>query len=369
MTTILATGDVGAKREDLQSMFAGCRHVLKRGGVVFGQLETTISDRGSRAPNARLAMRAPPALAAVLGDTGYDVMSCAGNHCLDWGYEALDDTLEHMAKAGVKVCGAGSSIFEARRPALVRHGDLDIAFVACSSILPEGYRATESRAGCMPMRAHTVYEQVEHDQPGTRARTVTFPHREDLADLCDTIREAAEEADLVLLSIHWGLHMEEATIADYQHKVARAAVDAGANAVIGHHPHILKGVEILDGAPVFYSLGNFAIEQPHTWDPAITETESFRHLVSLNDDWDTSRVYMLPEDTRMTGIVRLLADSDGIRRVEFIPAWIGDDSVPRVLDPGDERFATVAAYLRRISESQGFTTRFTQADSRLVISK
>jgi poly-gamma-glutamate synthesis protein (capsule biosynthesis protein) len=348
-------------------MFAGCRATLGDGDIVFGQLETTVTDRGARSPNARLAMRAPSATAAEIHAAGYDVMSFAGNHCLDWGYEGFFDTLEHLAAASVQLCGAGPSIHEARAAAIVRHGRTRIAFIACSSILPEGYRATEHRAGCMPMRAHTIYEQIEHDQPGTPARVVSHPHRGDLDALLEAIRLAAADADVVIVSIHWGIHMAEAVIADYQETVAHAAIDAGAHAIIGHHPHILKGVEIYRGAPVFYSLGNFAIEQPQAWDPGIVDTESFRHLMSLNPDRDPAGLYALPHNTRKTGIARLVAGTNGIERVEFIPAWIDDNSVPHVLDAADDRFDDVCRYLQKISADAGFDTTIEPVSSCLRI--
>jgi poly-gamma-glutamate capsule biosynthesis protein CapA/YwtB (metallophosphatase superfamily) len=350
--TLLAVGDVGAKRPEPISIFRGCRDVLRSGDVVFAQLETTVTDRGAQAPNARLAMRAPPLMASAVRDAGINVMSFAGNHCLDWGYEGFADTLRHMADAGVALCGAGATLAAAREPAIVEHDGVRFAFLAYSSILPEGYRAEQAKPGCTPMRAHTFYEQVEHDQPGTPARTISHAHREDLAALIADVRVARANADLVIVSMHWGIHMVEATIADYQREVAYAAIDAGADAIIGHHPHILKGIEYYSGAPILYSLGNFAIEQPHVWDPAITETDSFRHLVSLNPSWDRDAVYMLPEDTRMTGVVRFHCNEDGIRRTEFLPAWIEDDSAPVMLAATDPRFTRVADYLARISKSE-----------------
>lgn len=358
MTAVLAVGDVGAKRDDPDSMFVGCRAAFAGGDIAFAQLETTVTDRGARSPNAKLAMRAPPSMATACRQAGIDVMSFASNHCLDWGYEGFSDTLDNVQAAGVALCGAGATIDEARKPAIVAHHDLKIAFLAYSSILPDGYRATTNTPGCAALRAHTVYAQIEHDQPGTPARTLSYPYREDLDALLADVASARDCADIVLVSLHWGLHMVEAEIADYQRIVAHAAIDTGAHAILGHHPHILKGVEIYRGAPVFYSLGNFAIEQPHVWDPEITKTESFRHLVSLNPAWDTERIYMLPEDTRMTGVARLSCQKKRIERVEFLPAWIGDDSTPQMLRADDDRFVRVRDYLLRISASQGFDTRF-----------
>jgi poly-gamma-glutamate capsule biosynthesis protein CapA/YwtB (metallophosphatase superfamily) len=367
MTVVLGVGDTGARREDPASMFSGCREALAAGDIVFGQLETTITDRGAKAPNARLAMRAPSTLAPALCEAGFDVMSFAGNHCLDWGYEGFFDTLSHMETAGVKLCGAGPNLDQARQAVVLEVNGIRVAFLACSSILPEGYWADAERPGCAPLRAHTLYQPIEQDQPGTPARTISHPHRIDLDELLTSIAAARAAADIVLVSMHWGVHLVEAVIADYQRIVAHAAIDAGAHAILGHHPHILKGVEIYRKAPVFYSLGNFAIEQPHIWDAEITRTASFRHLLSLNPGWNTGHVYMLPEDTRMTGIARLALARGGVERVEFLPAWIGDDSAPCMLDPGDPRFDRVRDYLQRISASQGFTSRFLTVDSCLRI--
>src|SRR6185369_12708651 len=135
-----------------------------------------------------------------------------------------------------------------------------VAFLAYSSILPQAYWADERRPGCAPMRAFTVYEQIEHDQPGTPARIHTYPHRDDLAALEADIRSAKARADLVFVSLHWGIHFVRAAIADYQRDIARAAIAAGAAAILGGHAHILKGCEIIEGKPVFHSLCNFATD-------------------------------------------------------------------------------------------------------------
>jgi poly-gamma-glutamate synthesis protein (capsule biosynthesis protein) len=329
MITIMACGDVGIKRSDCRSIFLGCAPVLRQADLCFAQLETTISERGAKVPNARLAMRAPPAMAKAVRAAGIDVMSFAGNHCLDFGYEAFADTLQHAAAAGIALCGAGDTLESARRPALLDVAGVRVAILAASSILPEGYAAETDKAGCAPLRAHTVYEQIEPDQPGTPARTRSFADRGDLKELLDGIRIARGVADIVLVSLHWGIHMVRTVLADYQIEAAHAAIDAGADAILGHHPHLLKGVEFYRGRPIFYSLGNFAIEQPHIWDPAITRSASFRNLVSLNPAWNMEQVYMLPPVTRMTGIAKLVRIARDQWEVRFLPAWIGDDSAPQ----------------------------------------
>lgn len=354
----LATGDVAAHRPDMASMFAHVAPILRGGDITFGQLETCVSDRGERSVHAKLAMRCDPALAGAAKAAGYDVMSAAGNHCLDWGRAALSDTLEHMAGAGIALCGAGPTLAAACEPAMLVAGSVKVAVLAVSSILPEGYWAEQDRPGCAPMRAYTHYEQIEHDQPGTPARILTTPHPGDLARLCQDIRAAKAKADVVALSIHWGIHLVPIEIAQYQRAVAEAAVAAGCDVILGHHPHILKAIEFIGGKPVVYSMGNFAIEQPQAWDPAITRSASFKQLMALNPHFDLATAYVLPPETRHTFILKLVIRDKVITAVRFIPCRIGDDSAPRPLAPGDPRFAAVVDYMRQITEGLDVATDY-----------
>jgi poly-gamma-glutamate synthesis protein (capsule biosynthesis protein) len=223
---IRAAGDIGAKRNDLDSIFAGSATVLREADIAFAQLETVITQRGAMTPNARLAMRSPPAFAQSVRRAGIDCVSVAGNHCLDWGYEGLADTLAHLDRAGVGRCGAGASLGQAWAPWTVEAKGRRVAFVAANSILPEGYAATADRGGCAPLRAHTVYQPIEPDQPGTPARALSFADRADLARLVETIARANAEADHVVVSLHWGIHMVKAVLADYQREAAHAAIEA-----------------------------------------------------------------------------------------------------------------------------------------------
>ena len=154
------------------------------------------------------------------------------------------------------------------------------------------------------MRAHTVYEAIEHDQPGTPVRIHTYPHREDLAAMCADIRAAKQQADVVAVSHHWGIHFVPYVLADYQPDVARAAIDAGADIVLGHHAHILKAVEIYKGKPIFYSLCNFATDL--RMDEAHANSKGFREIQKLAPRWepDFDSLYNFPEDSRMTVMVR-----------------------------------------------------------------
>jgi poly-gamma-glutamate capsule biosynthesis protein CapA/YwtB (metallophosphatase superfamily) len=368
LSQILAVGDIAPDRDDEDSSYTAVAPLLHAADLVFGQLETTFAARGSRMPQARHAVLAKPSGAAALARAGFDVISCAGNHCLDWGNEALLENIGHLRAAGIDVVGAGANIREAR--AAVHRTLPDgtrVAFLAYSSILPMNYWAEAARPGCAPMRAHTLYEQIEHDQPGTPARVRTFAHTEDLAALCADIRTAKQQADIVLVSLHWGIHFVRAVLADYQREVARAAVAAGADAILGHHAHILKGVEVIEGRPVFYSLCNFACDL--RMDPEHAARKSFKEIQKLGENWepDFDSLYNFPPASRMSAIVRFDITNKRIVDTSVLPLWIDRDAVPRLIAAKDERFEQVAKYLSDVTQEAELNGRLTPRDERLLV--
>jgi poly-gamma-glutamate synthesis protein (capsule biosynthesis protein) len=355
----LAVGDLAMDRETYDESFAATRDALTAADITFGQIETSFASHGVRLPQARHAVLARPDGAAALGRAGFDVVSMAGNHVLDWGNEAFFETRANLEAAGVKVAGAGKDIAEARQPAFFTLGDgTRVAILAYSSILPHAYWADERRPGCAPMRAFTVYEQIEHDQPGTPPRIHTYPHREDLAAMEADIRAAKQSADVVIVSHHWGIHFVRAVIADYQRDVARAAIAAGADAIIGGHAHVLKGAELIDGKPVFYSLCNFATDL--RMDPVHAASKSFNEIRVLAEEWEPNfdSLYNFPKAARLSIAVRLEIAEGRVTRAGFLPLHIGDDAVPRFALPGSVEHAEVIDYLEAVTAEAGLNARF-----------
>lgn len=358
---VLATGDLAPDRETYDESYTATRDALRTADIVFGQLETSFAEQGTRLPQARHAVLARPDGAAALGRAGFDVVSLAGNHCMDWGREAFFETRRNLEEAGIRVVGAGANIAEARRPAVFTLGDgTRIAFLAYSSILPHSYWADERRPGCAPMRAHTVYEQIEHDQPGTPARVHTFPHREDLAAMQADIRAAKQEADLVFVSQHWGIHFVRAAIADYEHDVARAAIAAGADAVLGGHPHILKGCQVIEGRPVFHCLCNFATDL--AMDEAHAKSKSWNEIRVLAEEWepDFEGLYNFPKASRLAMVARFEIAGGRLLKAGFLPLHIGRDAVPRFAEPGSAEHEAVVDYLRAVTAEAGLNATYRQ---------
>ena len=355
---LYAVGDVGPNRENPQSIFRHVSGVLKQGNIQLCQLETNLSIRGTPMPQARLPMRTHPNAARAIRDCGFHVVSFASNHCMDFGQEAFFDTIETIKANGMEPIGVGRNIAEARRPAILERNGTRIAFLAYNSILPIGYWAEIDRPGCAPMRAWTIYQQIELDQPGSLCRTHTFPNEDDLLAMAEDIEKAKSNADIVVLSMHWGIHFVPAQLADYQRETARKAIDCGADLIVGHHPHILKGIEVYKGKVILYSLGNFAIEQPSAFMKNLYKTERHREIEKLNPQWNENSEYPLPPETKKSLIVKCVIAEKRIKRISFLPVYLTVGSEPEILKPGDERFEDVARYIDEITSNQGIHTSF-----------
>lgn len=210
--------------------FAATSRWLKEGDITIGNLEAPLTSGGIEFRDKRFRFRVPPRAAEALQRAGFDVMTLANNHMLDYGGAGLSDTLHHLQRVGIAATGAGKNLNQARLPALITVRDSRVAFLAYSLTYPAEFYATRHQPGTAPGET----AQVEED-----------------------IRQARRTADLVIVSFHWGGEKERSP-KPYQIALAHAAIDAGADLIIGHHPHVLQGIEFYRGVPILYSLGNFA---------------------------------------------------------------------------------------------------------------
>jgi poly-gamma-glutamate synthesis protein (capsule biosynthesis protein) len=239
---VAAGGDViGARQvgafidaEGGEAVFAKVREHLSDADIAFVNLESPLSDKGAANAQKDVTFRGRPALVKGLRSAGIDMVSMANNHALDWGAAALTDTLARLQAEQIQAAGAGADLAAARRPAVVETPSGEVALLAFSNVLPAGFPAGESRPGINPARPD-------------RARV--------LAD----IKAAAAEYDWVLVSIHWGVEYKSEAAAEQQ-DLARAAVDAGAHLVLGHHPHVIQGLELYKDRLIAYSLGDFVFD-------------------------------------------------------------------------------------------------------------
>lgn len=367
MIRFTAVGDVGPERPDVDSLFESVGDHIRSADVAFMQLEMTLTERGSRVPQTKHTSRTAPTAAAAFRRAGFTHASWASNHALDWGAEGFLDTIDALVDGGIVPLGVGRDIAQARRAHITEVDGVRIALLAYCSILPDSYWATAERPGVAPLRAFTVHEPMEPDQPGTPHRMHTFPHPGDLAALADDIASARKEADAVIVSMHWGIHFSYAELADYQRIAGHAAIDAGADLVIGHHAHILKGIEVYRGKAIFHSLGNFAIELP--MDEEHAARPSFRHLLSLHPGWepDIGGMFNFPPDSRKSIIVDCDVDASGVSRVRLRPVWIDRMAVPELLSASDPRFTEVVDYLQATTAAAGLDTALVVSGDEVLV--
>ena len=368
---VAAVGDLMVNRDEPASLFEHCRDVLARADVTFGNCESVYSENGARNPAARGEIRAHPRNAEALRTAGFDAVTFANNHHLDSGYDAFFRTLEVLDDLEIAVCGAGADLAAARHPAIIERNGTRIAFLGYSSILFPGYEAGRGKPGCAPLRAYTHYHQIEIEQPGSQPEIRTFVHDEDLDALVADVRRAKDAADVVIVSPHWGVHFSPVVIADYETEAAHAAIDAGADLVLGHHQHILKAVQVYRGKVIFHGLGNFAVDCAHNAIPG-TESPALLEMQGLYPEhkfgWrDESPGYPFHPDARRTMIARCRISGGSIREVSYVPCFIRPTGEPEALTSAHERFEDVAAYVSEITAAVGFDTSFVRRTDDVLI--
>jgi poly-gamma-glutamate synthesis protein (capsule biosynthesis protein) len=360
--TLLGCGDVGPIHGPVENYGSLVRDTLLAADIRFAQVERVYSTRGALHPSSGGAhSRLPPPMASVFTDCGFNVVSVASNHAMDWGGDALLDTIDLLRSRGIQTIGAGLNLAEARRPGVMKCNGLQVAFLAYCSILHDGYAAGPDRPGVAPLRAHTRYEPVDY-QPGVPPRIITTPDADDLAALVADVRSAKEAADNVVLSLHWGIHFVPRLIADYQKTVAHAAFEAGADVILGHHAHVPKAIEVYAGHTCFYSLSNFIMSAPAKTEEAAAEFGA-RYGVVLDPAYPH-----LPygADAKRSLVAKAVMSNTAPTRTSFLPVIIDRNLRPELLQAGDPRFADMLSYMEWASD--GFRHCFAVEGNEVIIS-
>lgn len=225
-------GDIMARNNDWRYPFLEIADFLKNADITFGNLEGPISARGTKVGSI-YSFRADPRAIEGLLYAGFDVLSIANNHIWDYGADAVWDTISALEKANISVVGGGENYTEAHQPLIKNIGGTKIAFLAYTNLISPSVGSKTAK----PAIAYLDTDQAVAD-----------------------VKEARKKADLIVVSLHWGNEYE--TIQNLnQEKVARALIDAGAQLIIGHHPHVVQPVAEYGGGYIAYSLGNFVFDQ------------------------------------------------------------------------------------------------------------
>jgi len=259
--------------------FKRTKSLLKKGDVVIGNFEGFISTNSSM--TGKFIFRASTSVINGLVNAGFNVLTLANNHILDGGYEGLSSTLKILKRGGILFTGAGMNLKEAITPAVIKIGKKKVAVISCTTVVPKSYYATEKKYGVVP------------------------------ADLIvDEIKKLRVFYDHVIVSIHWGKELCEYPTKK-QIKYAHSFIDAGAEMVVGHHPHVIQGIEVYKGRIIAYSLGNFIFDNP-----SLPTSESFILCLKLLPRKKIVEVYPI---FRRKGVPRILMKGEiGERIIEKI---------------------------------------------------
>lgn len=285
--SLVAVGDISysrgveriiKKEKDVNYPFLKIQDYLKNADLVFGNLETPIT-QGAEIPDFEMIFRSNPGTEQALKQAGFSVLSLANNHIPNFGEKGLKDTFNYLDNAGIKYVGAGNNEQEANQPIYIEKNGIKFAFLAYNDtdVVPAFYEASNNRAGTAFMRIDKMTEAV---------------------------KEVKQKSDFVIVSMHSGTEYTDKPN-DSQINFAHAAIDAGANLVIGHHPHVVQTLEKYKGKFIFYSLGNFVFDQPQK------------------------------QETKEGLAIKVYFEKDEINKISLLPVVMENLAQPRTADTGE----------------------------------
>jgi len=265
----MLTGDVNLMNvTDPQVPFTRVKDTLRQADVLFGNLECCFYEPASGPSVEREGFYAPLASAHALVIGGYHAVGNANN--VNYGEEAIRSSLRQLDGIGIPYTGAGVNRKAARAPAIVTHAGLRFGFVQRTSVYwATGHEATANSPGVAVLTGRTAYEPMLQtrsagvppaNRPGLPPAIITWADAKSLAEFTGDLHALRTGADIVVASHHWGLAED---VLDYQVEIAHAAIDAGADVVMGHGPHYACAVEMYQGNPIFYGLGSFSFHTGH----------------------------------------------------------------------------------------------------------
>lgn len=271
--------------------------ITRESDLAVINLETSVSTRGSTKKPEGYGFRSNPDSLQGLVNSGIDIVSLANNHTLDFGEDSFYDTLESLNQYDIAYVGGGKNKQEAEQVRIIEKNGMKIGFLAFTSVIPwSSWEAQENKPGA------AIYKDEYKDK------------------LLQNIENASKTCDILTVIPHWGTEYAQVP-REHQKELAHAMIDAGADIVIGHHPHVLQGIEFYKDKPILYSVGNF--------------------IFLKNDDL-----------CGRTGIFKLTLDKEGFKKGEFYPVNI-QYCKANLLNKEEGRGKEILEMLRELSSSFG----------------
>ncbi len=359
--TLQMVGDLILDEPNPDFLFDLARKQLRSSDLLLGHVEVPHTARGIETRFDVPAPPSDPANLAALHRAGFHIATLAGNHIADAGPNGVEDTVAELRRLGLATAGAGINLIEARQPAIVARHGLRLGCLSYNCVGPRESWAGPDKAGCAYVHVLTHYE-LDHASPGGPPTVYTFAQPNTLEAMSADIEVLRKQVQVLVVALHKGLGHTPATVAMYERQIARAAIDAGADIVVGHHAHILQGMEIYKDRPIFHGLGNFAISttalnvdgnaspERRAW------AERRKNLFGFEPDPDYATYPFHPE-AKNAIIAHCEVDRNGVRTAGFRPCFVNRYSQPEVLG-NDERGQGVACYVEQITSRAGLNAAF-----------
>jgi len=355
------TGDLILDEPNPDPLFDLARPQLNDCDILVGHVEVPHTSRGQPAHFDVPAPASNPANLGALKRAGFHIATLAGNHIADAGPQGVEDTVAELRCLGIFTTGAGRNLAEARRPAVIERGGLRFGILSYNCVGPRESWAGDAHAGCAFVQVLTHYE-LDHASPGGPPSVYTFAEPRSLDAMIADIATLRPTVDVLAVALHKGVGHTPATVGMYERQIARSAIDAGADVVVGHHAHILQGMEIYHNRPIFHGLGNFAVAtkalnvdgnaspERRAW------AERRRRIFGFEPDPEYV-LYPFHPEAKNAIIAFCEVDRHGVRSAGFTPCFVNKHSQPEVLDDG-ARGRAVADYVRDITARAGLNAQF-----------
>lgn len=360
---ILFLGDIILDVPEPDHWLSGIADVTRAADLAIGHLEVPHTLRGEELEGDVPAPGAEPSHLAAIARANIGMLSMAGNHIADCGAIGIADTNEELDRLGIAHNGADANLTLARKPAMVEREGKRIALISFNCVGPEISWASDTRAG-------SAYVNVlaADGGPSRPQAELTEADPASVAQMAQDIAAAHAKADIVIVALHKGITHRPAALAPYERPLAQAAIDAGADVVVGHHAHIARGIEFYRGKPIFHGLGNGCVVThaltPAQDHPARAEWAQRRKtMFGFEPDPEYPLAPFHPE--AVNGLIgRCRIQPDGSIETGFLPVWFAPPGRPVV--PEQSHASDIADYIDGIGIKAGLPALHRQFDGQWV---
>jgi poly-gamma-glutamate synthesis protein (capsule biosynthesis protein) len=364
-------GDIILDEPNLAPCFEPSTPTMRAADLTIGHVEVPHTTRGVQQKTAVPAPPADPRHLGALPEAGFDVITLAANHAYDQGEPGVRDTIDTLVELGLATVGTGMTLAEARQPAIVERSGLRFGVLSYNTVGPTESWAGPGKAGCAYLRVISHFEQ-DHHGVGSPPTAYTFTPLADIEALSDDIAALRARCDVLVVAFHKGVVHTPATVLDYEKQISRAAIDAGADIVLGHHAHILRGIEIYKRKPIYHGLGNFvcvtkALNYDQNTDSPERQAWALRRKKMFGFEPDPAYpLYPFHPEAKQTIIAKCVVDGQGNVEARFLPAFVNPHYAPEILTR-DERGQQVFEYVERISREAGLRSSFAWDGDEVVV--